>query len=176
MGTQNLIEHLPSFYVPTRLKVALVPPHLRNVDMRRIAATAVLGALACLLPCCPPLLAKPTRTIGRSAARLTAPPPTLRSSRSRTAQPTTAGRRGTHPDPHSSASRSPRLPESSRTLATAPIPPHLRGSKRERALAAQTSLAARTAILSADRKGRRGRPSHSGGAGLRASHRAAAEG
>jgi len=121
--------------------------------MRRIAVTAAVGTLACLLLYSWPLPAKPTRTIARSA-RLAAPPATLRSSRARAAQKTAAARRGTRLDsPHSgAASQSPRSRELAGAHAPAPVQTHLRTSKRERTLAAQSGLAARSAILAADRK------------------------
>jgi hypothetical protein len=137
--------------------------------MHRKAATAALGTLASLLLCSAPLLAKPTRTIARPAARWTAAPPTLRSSRLRTAQRTAAARPtarqgarpGAHLGPHSSAhatSGNPRSPErpssglqTTRAHASVPAPARLHDSRRERALAAQAEIAARSAILAAER-------------------------
>jgi len=126
--------------------------------MHRNAATTALWTLACLLLCSAPVLAKPTRMIARPAARWTAVPPVLHSFRAHTAQRTEPTRPSAHTQahlgPHAAArstSKITRTPELVRAHTVAPTPTSLQGSKRERALVAQASTAAHSAILAADR-------------------------
>jgi len=123
--------------------------------MRRNAATAALGSLACLLFCCTPMLAKPTRSISHAgASRWATTPPSLRSSRARFAKKPAAEHRVVHADAHPGSARTavqePRSVGSAQSRVPARTSAHLRGSKRARTLASQAEIAARSAILAAD--------------------------
>jgi hypothetical protein len=126
--------------------------------MRSKAPVAVLMALVCLQLCAVPLLAKPTRSLGRpSAGRLIVAQPTQRLTRQRNAR-RTAGKQRIVPTssryagptaPHSIATR--RQP-SAPTLATKPEADRVHAWMRTREQ--QRSLAALAAIAAADRGNR----------------------